>query len=78
MASPWDDAVWRHTSEGQLFWWLSSATAGACHLTIDLVGDAYWITDDGRTDPDHYELGPLESLDLAKKAYRVLLATHRY
>lgn len=76
MASQWDDGVWRHYSGGHE-WWLRSDDQGACPLTIQKLRDGYWISHDNRPS-DQFELGPLEDLDLAKKAYRVLLATHRY
>lgn len=85
----WDDAEWRGPGRigGRVCYWLSGGGLGASRLTLLAVGDAYWIATDEQTDLadpvfdptiNPYELGPLESLDLAKKAYRVLLATHRY
>ncbi len=80
MANLWDDAHWE-TGTGGRYWWLETDAGLPHQLTISLIGEAYWISNDkdllnGKT--VDYELGPLESLDLAKKAYRVLLATHRY
>lgn len=77
----WDDGHWE-VGTGGVYWWLENVVGVPHQLTISWRNDAYWISDDEKNPdsgkPDCYELGPLESLDLAKKAYRVLLATHRY
>jgi len=81
MANLWDEGRWQIGTDGR-YWWLEDEVGVPCVLTISVKDDAYWISNDDKDLLDgktvDYELGPLESLDLAKKAYRVLLATHRY
>lgn len=81
MANLWDEGRWQIGTDGR-YWWLEDEVGVPCVLTISLREGSYWISHDDKEQIDgsitDYELGPLESLDLAKKAYRVLLATHRY